>query len=64
MKIITSSLGMYILFILITFLLSSKETIAQQPGWIEQDLPPTMTGIRLANRGDDLLIFTTNPIQI
>lgn len=64
MKIITSSLGMYILFILITFLLSSKETIAQQPGWIEQDLPPTMTGIRLANRGDDLLIFTTNHSDI
>ncbi len=64
MKIITSSLGMYILFILITFLLSSKETIAQQPGWIEQNLPQSMTGSYLADRGDDLLIFTKSNSDI
>ncbi len=59
MKLITSSRGMIILCILITFLLFSYETFAQQPGWIEQDLPPSMTGDRMANRGDDVLIFTT-----
>ena len=64
MKIYTTSFGMYILFILITFLLFNKEAIAQQAGWIEQDLPPSMTGIRLADRGDDLLIFTTNHSDI
>ncbi len=64
MKIITSSFGMFILFILTTILLFSKVTIAQQAGWIEQNLPQSMTGSYLANRGDDVLIFTKSNSDI
>ena len=59
MKRTTTTLGMNILFILITFLLSSNETISQQPGWIEQNLPASMSGYYYADRGDDVLIFTS-----
>ena len=37
---------------------------AQQPGWIEQDLPASMTGTYLADRGDDVLIFTKSHSDI
>ena len=37
---------------------------AQQPGWIEQSLPVSMTGSYLAERGDDVLIFTKSTSDI
>jgi hypothetical protein len=59
MKKIFSTYVELILFLIIAFLLFTDWSIAQQPGWIEQDLPQTMSGQRLPNRGDDVLIFTT-----
>jgi len=35
-------------------------SLAQQMAWIEEDLPQTMSGSALANRGDDVLVFTRN----
>lgn len=32
--------------------------LAQQPGWVEQNLPASMTGYYYADRGDNVLIFT------
>ncbi|MBT8381717.1 MAG: T9SS type A sorting domain-containing protein [Ignavibacteria bacterium] len=59
MKKIFSTYVASILFLIIAFLLFTDRSVAQQPGWIEQDLPQTMSGQRLPNRGDDVLIFTT-----
>ena len=59
MKKIFSTYVELILFLIIAFLLFTDWSNAQQPGWIEQDLPQTMSGQRLPNRGDDVLIFTT-----
>jgi hypothetical protein len=64
MKIITISLGMSILIILITFLLFNEKTFAQQAGWVVQELPQTMTGSYLADRGDDVLICTKSNSDI
>ena len=41
-------------------LLHIQNAIAQQTVWIEQLLPQTMSGNALANRGDDVLVFTRN----
>ena len=53
----------YVIIIIILFSYTSDAQESyrstQQPGWIEQDLQVSMTGDRLANRGDDVLIFTT-----
>ena len=59
MKKIFSSNLVVIIFSLCAFVQPTDWIVAQQPGWIEQDLPSSMTGDRLANRGDDILIFTT-----
>jgi hypothetical protein len=64
MKKIFSSNVVVIILSMFAFVQSTDWIIAQQPGWIEQDLPPSMTGARLADRGDDLLIFTTNHSDI
>ena len=37
---------------------------AQQPGWIEQNLPASMTGYYYADRGDNVLIFTKSNSDI
>ena len=58
LKIFSSTTTLILLLLVILFQLNNS-IHAQQAGWIEQDLPQSMTGDRLANRGDDVLIFTT-----
>ncbi|MDX1700270.1 MAG: hypothetical protein R3250_06610, partial [Melioribacteraceae bacterium] len=53
-----------ILFFLPIFLQFNNTSLAQQPGWIEQDLPQTMSGQRLPNRGDDVLILTAQYSEV
>jgi len=56
---IFSSTATFIFLILSTLFQPANSIQAQQAGWIGQDLPQTMSGDRLPNRGDDVLIFTT-----
>jgi hypothetical protein len=49
-----------IAFVCVAFTLFIKNSLAQQTVWIEQELPQTMSGNALANRGDDVLVFTRN----
>ncbi len=65
MKNIFTLLSFVILFLTNTFLQSTDLIFAQQqPGWIEQSLPQSMTGSYLADRGDDVLIFTKSSSDI
>ena len=65
MKNIFTLLSFVILFLTNTLVQSTDLIFAQQqPGWIEQSLPQSMTGSYLANRGDDVLIFTKSSSDI
>ncbi len=57
---------MFVVLFLASIFIQSTDFIfaQQQPGWIEQDLPASMTGIVFANRGDDVLIFTKSTSDI
>ncbi len=55
---------LYIVALLLTLILQETNINAQQAGWIEQDLSQTMSGQRLPNRGDDVLIFTTQYSEV
>jgi len=52
----------FIIIILFSYISYAQESYwsTQQPGWIVQDLPVSMTGAPLADRGDDLIVFTQN----
>ena len=43
---------------------TSTFNFAQQPGWVEQDIPASMSGYSYADRGDDVLIFTKSNSDI
>jgi hypothetical protein len=51
---------MYFSVLFFIFNLLEDDITAQQAGWIAQDIPQTMSGNALANRGDDVLVFTRN----
>lgn len=63
LKIFSSS-AFIILFEISLLFQSTGFITAQQSGWVEQDLPASMTGSYLANRGDDVLIFTKSHSDI
>ena len=50
--------------LLVVWFSISAINFTQQPGWIEQDLPASMSGYYYANRGDDVLIFTKSTSDI
>lgn len=60
MKKTFSHFTVIILQSVFTFILFTDIIVAQPPGWIEQELPQSMTGTILADRGSDVLVFTKN----
>ncbi len=59
-----SSAAFLIFLITISFCLFNSKIIAQQTGWIGQDLPPSMSGNNLTNVGDNVIIFTNTNSDI
>ena len=60
------SLFSFVVLFLVNIFINSTDLLfaQQQPGWIEQNIPATMTGYSYADRGDDVLIFTKSSSDI
>ena len=54
----------HILLLLITFFCLTNTNFAQQPGWVELELPPSMSGFPKVDRGNDVIVFTKSNSDI